>query len=341
MIQWSSENLLIEDASGAYVSYDVERLRKELEKSFAAQGITESWMVEHLVLTMEEMIRSSNEKGEHLLEEDVPKILGNILLAAGYGEVASEYLRLYEEFEFFKPGELQKWTANEMREYLCHSFPLTDSQLMHLSEECVATIQTLGFSSVSATFLRELAVHLLHYQRFSENKESKFKSKTEGFTASCSMPRKPYIRQMEFITTDSWIGLVNAPGRALIEKKIICPLPLSDLFPKARLEFQVYRCEEILGGWNAELILLSRLPKIFQDTKDVLDCMRDHISRTWPKIDDPSGHIIFPAFEKFFSTEHLGGNKKRCQKFREEVETLVEKYLLKNTGYSLQVSYRK
>lgn len=324
MIQFGTANLFVEDVDGNELTYDLEALRDRLSIAFQQQGILENWLPENLVLTLEEKIRSSNEDGVRLKEAELDNILVNVLIATGYTEIATQYLSLNHSEVVLLPDGIRSWDLNEVRKMLMSSLPLSTRQIEEISEDCLRALHKLGFSEVSETFLRELAVHLLHFCRQPEPPER----------------QRPSARKTQFISAEAWLTFADAKAVELIEQQILLPLPLSDIFPTARLEFRISAFADWRGGWSPELLLLPDIPELCSEILVLLSRMREYITRNWPRISEPAAHLILPGFQQFFLKEIPNLKKKQRLALRDQLKDELEKQVLAKTDYELLLSFR-
>ena len=324
MIQFGTASLFILDAADNEHFYDLEALRDRLSIAFQQQGIQETWLAENLVLTIEEKIRSSNESGERLTEEVIEQILVNVLIATGYREVATEYLRLSLREIVLLPQGMRSWDVESVQQMLSSSLPLSYRQLEEVSRDCLKALHRLGFSEVSEAFLRELAIHVLHYRKTPEEVAQ----------------QRPATRKTQFIPAEAWLEVASDQARELIEQQILLPLPLSDIFPVARLEFRLHAFALWKGDLGSELTLLPALPEISNEILVLLERMRGYIMQNWPRINNPSAHLILPDFQQFFLKDIPGLKKKQRLAFRDQVKEELEKQVQPQTDYELLLSFR-
>ena len=324
MIQFGTASLFIIDASGTEQSYDLDALRDRLSIAFQQQGIQETWLPENLVLTIEEKIRSSNEGGSRLTEEAIEQILVNVLIATGYREVATEYLRLNLREIVLLPQGMRSWDVEAVQQMLSSSLPLSYRQLEEVSRDCLKALHRLGFSEVSEAFLRELAIHVLHYRKNPE----------------LIAQQRPAARKTQFIPAEAWLEVASDQARELIEQQILLPLPLSDIFPAARVEFRLHAFALWKGDLSPELTLLPALPEISHEVLVLLKRMREYIMQNWPRISNPSAHLILPDFQQFFLQEIPDLKKRQRLVLRDRVKEELEKQVLPQTDYELLLSFR-
>ncbi|NMA43077.1 MAG: hypothetical protein GX946_06825 [Oligosphaeraceae bacterium] len=324
MIQFGSANLLVETATGQTREYDLDALQERLDAAFQQHGIHEGWLAENLVLSLEEKIRSSNSIGKRLQESELEQMLLNVLLATGYAEIANEYLRLSQQDFILQPQGMRSWSPAELQVALSAGLPISGSQAETLAQECLKALQKLGFDQVSDAFVRELAVHLLHFRVQAEQQPEE----------------KPAARKTQFIGTTDWLRLAGSKASELIKLKILQPMPLSDIFPTARLQFRLRELAQWQGDWSAELNLLPALPEIAFEILTLLDDMRGYIRENWPRISEPATHLILPGFRQFFMKEIPGLKRKQREELQEQVRLEVQRLTREKAAYELMLSFR-
>ncbi len=326
MIKIYSANLLVQDINGNNQSFDLDNLKEKLTQAFRYNGIADKWLPEHFALMLEEKIRTSNAAGDELCSADLQILLSNVLVATGYGEVAVALGQLTDFGQSLVPGEMQSWRHDTLSEMLARTLPLAENQLHDLSRESLAALHKLGFVSASEAFVRELAVHILHFRS-----QSADPSKADS--------QHPHL-QTEFIAADAWEHLASETGQLLLKRNVIRLLPLSDIFPTARLEMRLHALVPLSADWQPEECLLPQLPGICQEMLQLLLRMREHIRQTWPRIENPGAHVIFPAYQDFFRQQLPGWKKRRQTILRQKVTALLKKNLLQQQDFELLVTFR-
>jgi len=328
MIKLCATNLLVQQDDGSIQSFDVDELREKLSLAFRKNGISDAWLPEHFALMLEEKIRFDNAAGESLRAVDLQSLLLNVLVATGYGGVAVDFGQLIESAPSLVPGEMQSWKQEQLSEMLSRTLPLTENQLQELCRESLKALAKLGFASASAAFMRELAVHLLHFRDAAEAPGSAEVATRCRSTAGT-----------EFIAAEAWEHLASAAGQLLLKRKVLRFLPLSDIFPTARLEVHLLALLPLSQDWQPEECLLPQLPGICQEILQLLAQMRQQIRQTWPRIENPGAHVIFPAYREFFQIHPRGWGKRRQGSLRRKVTGLLEEQL-QTRDFELLVSFR-
>lgn len=298
-------------------------MRAALLEAFRSSGIHEEWLAEHLILTLEERVRSCNAADTAISETDIEGMLLNVLRATGYGEVAGRFQRQTHPDEVELSGALCAWTEANLVPLLRRGLPLAETQLTQLAGDCLQALQKLEFTAVSEAFVRELAVHLLHYRR-------------EEPSGPAMLP----INTPAGIPATVWVDLAGPDSRELIAGGILRPLPSSDIFPVARVEIRLAALCNQPDFCATELFWQERLPVISRESVKLLEAMRGQISRCWPRITAPSVHLIFPGFQAFFTTALKGMRRARRQDIIQQVQAAIRAGLPVQPAYELTLTYR-
>jgi hypothetical protein len=323
MVQLGAASLTIASQTGDFTVFDYDACYERLSLAFIEQGINEDWLVENIALTLEEKVRSNNESGIMISEVALDEILLNLLVATGYGEVASTYLRQNNRETSFVPQGIRSWDFEGIRNLLLSTLPLAENQLEVICQECLTALKKLSFKKVSDNFLRELAIHIIHHRNQDSDTDE--------------LP--PALRRTQFISAQSWLQLTDDDSFKMIEKKILFPLPISDIFPVARLEFRIDSLASYCGSWSPELLLLPAMEEVCQQLLELLQKMRSYIKEQWPRINQPAAHLIMPGFKDFFMKKIKGFKKKQRLEMLEKAKDTMKKYLA-TKDLDLMLSFR-
>lgn len=329
MIQIASENLLIIADDGSTVSFDEDNWRAGLRAAFHRQGIHEDWMAEHLVLCLEEKIRLVNaENGQPPRQDELVKLLMNMLTASGYGEVGREFLKCQEKDLPLPAGDFISWSVEQAAEYLQRNLPLAAGEGEKLAEACLQGLERCGLPGCSGAFLQEMAVLLLHSTKLPEMKKTAEKPEPE---------REEQLHwQTEYIAPDFWREHFQnrSDFSEMLSRNILRAMPLSDIFPVVRLEMNLDKLASYRGGWQSELSLLPSLPEVLLTAGLMLAEMKKEVGKKWPLYGNPGRHLILTGFQKFPGTD---------DSFPERVRETVQQVLEAGNfpeAEGLQISYR-
>jgi len=296
MISLYSESLFLIDHEGKQVSFDLDAWRQELNDAFEASGIHgECWRTENLVLCLEEKARLDAKNNTCLTEEQIIRLLVSMLNGTGYGEVAAAFLEQHQQKPPLPEGKFQTWTESDATLLLLRRLPLAQAAAKDLARLCLENLSNCGLSECSEDFLQELAVLLLHARNDAVQT-------TETPTATAA-PTPQGASGIQYISPQIWQEKISErPEFAeTLQDDSFRLLPLSDIFPAARLEFRLDRfCRNHLDGWAEELPLLTAMPHYLETANSLLLTMQEIITAQWPRLTNPARHLIFPNFHKFF-----------------------------------------
>ncbi len=368
MILLASSNFLVTGPGGQAQSLDFERLAADLRAAFRAHGTGSDWIAEHIVLTLEEKLRSRGD-GQPVTEAGAHQLLTAMLAAIGYGEVAAEYGRRHQVDPLSgHRRELHVWTADGMRELLDRTLPLTTGQSERLARRCAAVLRQLGFQEVTDTFVCELAVHLLH-----RGEETAPAASGRPFFSSPLLPgeAEPLAVRPESVGADDppgsagasaspgsqaepsppppalllpevvWLDRVDDLTRSLLATRVLRPLPVSRLFPRLGLAVSLPALGETLtGGWPSPLTILTALGRISPPALTLLALMRQEYAAALTAFQDAPCRLVLPEFTSYLA-EGLGPmtRRERAQLTR-EINGLLEESLVGKADFPIMLCFR-
>ena len=341
MILLASGNMLVAGPGGQPHSMDFERLAADLREAFRAQGLASDWIADHLVLTLEEKLRTRGH-GEPVSEAVTHELLTAMLSAVGYGEVAAEYGRRHQVDPLAgRRRELHGWSAAGVRALLDRTLPLTSGQSQRLTEQCAAALRQLGFQEVSDTFICELAVHLLH------------RGDGGGFTEPfAGIPQL----QAAAVPSPGGDGRSQAPlplpamlksdqmdsfSRTLLETNVLRILPVSRLFPRLGLAVSLAALGETLtGGWPSPLTIMTALGRVAPSIRALLGQMRQEYAASLAAFLEAPCHLVFPGFASYLA-QGLGPMTRRERALlAREITCLLEDSLVARADFPVMLSFR-
>lgn len=332
MIQIASANLLVIDSQGRRQSFDPEQLRQDLRGAFRAFGVTEDWLAEHIALTVEERVRAGNDEHQTpLATAEVDQLICSVLSAAGYNDVAAEYSRMrhIDPLQRFR-DKMLPWSPERLSTLLRRSFPLDDAQLQAISSPCADILRQLAFSLVSDTFLCELAIHVIH-RGPGQPRDAAGQANSPAERPAAALAGNP----------DAWLPRVDAPTRAYLGTRALRPLPLSSVFPRARVAIALATaCRQDDAAWLSELTVMSALAPLSKAALDLLGVMRQDLVAQWPHFASAPSHVIFPGFQPFLDSAFSSCKRRERLLLAQELQDLLHSSLVKKAPYPLILSFR-
>ena len=334
MIRLSCDNLLVVNASGEEETLDSDAVLLRLERAFAAHGIRERWMAEHLVLLLEDAVRERHACGRQVSEDDITGMLRSMLTVSGYEDVAVSYLRLLnapdeaggddgaavseahvEAKDESWLGNLREWDVLSVEELLEKTLPASSEQRAGLAKDCLDALARLGFSNATEVFVCELAFHLLHSPK----------------TAAAPCLAEQPDGRCRFIPADAWLDVVESEKvRLLMKCGILTPLPVSDIFPaaRARLCMTESLVDDLDEGIGKMLFAENSLCMTCECAVQLLNEMRKRIADIWPRFESPAMQLTVALAQKPASINgHKGGAerllKERIARFIGKLEPAV------------------
>ena len=347
MILLASGNMLVAGPGGQPQSLDFERLTADLREAFRTQGLASDWIADHIVLTLEEKLRSRGH-GEPVSEAVTHELLAAMLAAVGYGEVAAEYGRRHQVDPLSgRRRELHDWTAAGVRALLDRTLPLTSGQSLRLTEQCAAALRQLGFLEVSDTFICELAVHLLHRgdgAGFAEPfvGSPQLQAATAPPAGAMSLGGRGGKSQAPVLLPERlWTDRVDSFTRTLLETQVLRPLPVSRLFPRLGLAVSLAALGETLtGGWPSPLTIMTALGRVAPPILTLLGQMRQEYAVALAAFQEAPCHLVFPGFASYLA-QGLGPMARRERALlAREISCLLEDSLVARADFPVMLSFR-
>src|SRR6056297_2762897 len=95
MIKLYSRTNLRDPQTGTSNTFDLEALQKDLRHAFQTSGISETWMADHILLTLTEQCRAhTSETEEDDTDATIDFLVSRMLIDAGYPDVAHAFGRI-------------------------------------------------------------------------------------------------------------------------------------------------------------------------------------------------------------------------------------------------------
>jgi hypothetical protein len=319
MIQLASTHLLVSDDQGRKQSFDAELLRRDLSQAFASVGVTEDWLTEHIALIIEERIRSAHDEEERPMSiGEADKLVATVLGAAGYNDVGSEFSRqrgvdpLSHYREAMQPYSLERVSA-----LLRRDLPLGEAQLQLIARQCMELLEQQAFGLVSDKLICELAIHLVH-----------------------RAPR-PADTPRASDDSDQWQQGVSAATRAFMDSAALRALPLSSIFPRARIALDLAAlCAAHESAWISELSLFSAVLPLCQGALELLTVMRDELHERLPNCADAPSHAIFPAYKSFLDSAFADYKRRERLLLSQRLQEFLQAALVSKAPFPLLLSMR-
>ncbi len=310
MIQLSALKLLVADDKGRPVELDMGLLEKRLADCFRKLGFSELWMAEDVSLTVKERIRQG---GAMLTSSDVDSIVATVLDASGYSDVAREYALASRIGPLDGARRCMAPWRGRLPQVLSKALPLTDYQAEELARKCACFLENAGIALASDKFLADLAVHLLV-------------AGEEGGAGGAPAA--------------SWKDGLGDGARRLLDSGVLRDMPVSGIFPRARLSVRLERlAQESCGGWISALSLSKALAATVPDMAEVLCAMRKGIARMHPMQADSPSHIVVADFSGFIGREASMWRRSDREELRSALAGVLDG-MASGLDFQLSVTFR-
>ena len=315
MIHVATYKLQIADENGSPAELDIGALERQIAEAFRKLGFQDVWMAEELSLTLVERINGSD--ANLLNRKDVDALVSSMLTASGYADVAREYQAAQGQAPFAEERREMKPWPNAIDALLRRSLPVTEAQLARVSAKCAEVLEAAGMELASEKFLISLAIHLLV-----NNSEVDGKGHTPA-------SRKP------------WQDCLSELSRRKLAQGILRPLPVSEIFPRARLAVKM----SVIGddqedNWVSVFSVCRLLQELAPCMLEILNAWRRELAEKHPMQADSPSHIFFNDFTDYLGHEPNMWRKRDRQEIRETVEGMMEELVISKVDFPIALSIK-
>lgn len=163
MIELYSRTIQLRAPDGRTLLCDPERLQADLRNAFAAAGVTESWPAEQVLAVIRQQATMAGTLSDGEDEADVDRLVGKLLIDAGYPEVASSYAasRGVPTPPDAARAERRPWDAARLESVIVPAFGASAPLAEKLVDVLANKLHLLAFLEVSDNLILQLAEHIL------------------------------------------------------------------------------------------------------------------------------------------------------------------------------------
>ncbi len=269
MINLYSQNILVTAPDGTDATFDLEKLQHDLLRSFAAAGVHEKWLPEHIAAVVEEQLHQESQK---LTGPQVDKLIVKLLIDAGYPDVSAQFAGLRGVAE---PGSTSlcrtAWQAERVRELLHAQLPISQSAARELAGQVLQKLGLLAFPKVTDELIKQLGQHVLEDQ--AKVLRDGITHQPAGRTASGWLMPPGY-----------WEAFFNDDTARLLSQRILLIYPVSRLFPTVRITLDTLQLARQLAGGRelTELAFTPHLRSSIQVARHAVELLREHTVQLAP-----------------------------------------------------------
>ena len=315
MIHVATYKLQIADENGSPAELDIGGLERQIAEAFRKLGFHDVWMAEELSLMLVERINASD--ANLLNRKDVDSLVSSMLTASGYADVAREYQAACGQAPFDEERREMKPWREAIDGILRRSLPITETQLARVSTRCAKVLESAGLELASEKFLVSLAIHLLV-----NNSES-------DMAARLPESNKP------------WQECLSELSRKKLEQGILRPLPVSQIFPRARLAVKMSAIgDEQADNWVSVFSVCHLLQELAPCMLEILKMWRHELAEKHPLQADSPSHILFNDFTEYLGREPNMWRKRDRQEIRETVEGAMEELVISKADFPIALSIK-
>lgn len=312
MIHIAAYKLLIADENGKPTELDMGLLEKNLADSFRKLGFTDIWMAEDVAMTVEEKIRESD--STLLTSKDVDAFVISVLNASGFSDVARDYAQSCGKDVFEDARRSMNPWSERMDDVLRRALPLTETQLQGINGLLVDILKKSGIEIASDKFLVDLAIHLLV-------------NDVKPDVVNSALP--------------DWRTGLSTKTREFMCQSIIKPLPISEIFPRARAALRMSALSsQYAEGWVSAFSLCGAFSSIAPHLLELLTAMRKNIGEKYPLQADSPAHVILPDFTEFITRQPNLWRKRDRDEIKNIAEQAIQENVIEPADFPIALSVR-
>lgn len=308
---YSSHHLITEQ--GRRVSLDIGGIREDVRACCLAVGLQEPWIAEQMEMALEDFFMARAERGEETAagRGEIDELVANLLLAAGYRDVAAEYSRR-RQVQVFSVADAAPWDAVRIRRLLAQSHALPEAAIDRLTHQVTEKLELLGLRQISDGLITELAGHLVGLQA------------PGGPTIPGLLPPdSPWL-----LAADFWKDAVSGPARRLCEAGILQPRPISRLLPVPSVVLDLSRLAEAKNGEPlTEIEFWSDLQLVAQAVHQILQIMDALLVRVQPDTGDAVPRVLVAGFPALAAAWNPPVRKPQQQALMREIPARIRRDL--------------
>ncbi len=315
MIHVATYKLQIADENGSPAELDIGGLERQIAEAFRKLGFQDVWMAEELSLMLVERINASD--ANLLNRKEVDALVSSMLTASGYADVAREYQTARGQVPFDEERREMKPWRDAIDGILRRSLPITETQLKRVSIRCAKVLESAGMELASEKFLVSLAIHLLV-----NNSEI-------DVTERVQESNKP------------WRECLSELSRKKLEQGILRSLPVSQIFPRARLAVKMSAIGNgQADNWVSVFSVCHLLQELAPCMLEILNAWRRELAELHPMQADSPSHILFNDFTEYLGREPNMWRKRDRQEIRETGEGSMEELVISKADYPIVLSIK-
>ncbi|OGV81788.1 MAG: hypothetical protein A3K19_26345 [Lentisphaerae bacterium RIFOXYB12_FULL_65_16] len=323
MIKLCSQHALVVGYDGRQRPFSFDVLREELRLCFRQCGVAESWQAEHIALVIEEQIlEAQGQLDAQVAEAEMDAMVTSVLLASGFGDVAATY----RDRRKTQPHEMGKelfaaWDEVRLERQLAGFIPLSRAALPELVGRVKRALADLGLREVSDGLIQELGAHLL-------------RNSVRDSDAEQGVPDAGDV-----IGPAEWSALLTDAQRDLLDRGAVRLLPISAIFPRARIELDLSRViPDAVQRPLAEIVFLPGLHRACGALRDTLVRVRGELCRRRPQAAQFPGHLIVKGMEILFESHLVPMRRRDADVLVREVDEIVRAAIVTRVPFEVTVS---
>lgn len=328
MIKLYSRHTLTDSRWGLEKSFDLETLRKDLDKAFKTAGVNETWMADHIIVTIAEQstadyIQSPPGNAQEQTDQTpgVDFIVCRMLVDAGYPDVAHAFAELKRLSLPTASTNGAPWTEARIANVLRATIPLSESARHRLSQQVVQKLEKLDFEKASDQLIRQLGEHILTTCAESERKRHHSQAAANWLAAP-----------------GYWEGCFAGETAKLITDGVLNLRPGTDLFPAPRGTVDLHTLAHLCAQ-DALLTELFFFPRAEKACRQAAEAIRQLLNQSESERSArPPGHLIVKGIKESINHHFQVSGPRQSQRLATELENCIRLVLAEYHTLDLIVS---
>ncbi|MFO7821918.1 MAG: hypothetical protein R6V56_07705, partial [Lentisphaeria bacterium] len=311
MIKLYSRHSLPQPETGKQLPFDLEKLRQDLESAFQTSGIKETWMADHILLTLCEEsnihVPPADDAEGIENQNSIDYIISRMLVDAGYPDVAHTFAKQRQLPIPDAAADALPWSPERIENVLRAKLTLSENARQRLVPHIVKKLELLGFRQVADNLICELGEHIL--SAYAQAERQKHDSST-GWLVGPSY----------------WETCLSAEAAHFIETGVLAIRPGSDLFPSPRATLNLARLAHTVA--NECLTELAFFPKAQQACKNAAEAIQQLLQEAaTTQTAPPPAHLAVTGVTEAVDNFVTASSKVRRKRLREELQTAIRAIL--------------
>ncbi len=323
MIQWQPQQILVRDVSGRRRPVDLGVFERKLNRALADCGIQESWLVDHLLVSLQDYSAVVVGESTSLDEQSLHRTLARMLLDSGYADVAARFAEQCRVPDAVADIEGRAaWDTPRIEAVLRRHLQGVERLIPQLREGVGERLERLGFARAGDKLIVELARHLI--SQWGEHERERDKREVSG----------------EWLLAPGfWRTFLPPSATHLLRSETVDIRPISNLLPVIRLRWSMPRMiGQIENRPLTELQLLPQLTETAHQVAAIIEALVSHLNEKKQGGTVHPAHLTIIGLETMLAEEFAGEGKSRNLRRQTEILSLISEILSRHLRHRLIIA---